>query len=213
MPFRVSRRTKPPSGIRRAYRDAVRRTHPDHAGPEGAPSFQEVVEAHSILSDPLRRRQYDQSLINYEQERSQSGLQHRFKSEPIRDWTFADMHPERPSFDALTSRFLRDTRQAESLRGLSLEVILTPEEAARGGILSIDIPMREVCEVCGGTGYDWLFPCLNCGGEGSMSRIRPLQVRVPRALSLGYTREVSLEVLAINNVFLKLRIRVSKERM
>ncbi len=50
------------SGIRAAYRDAVRRTHPDHAGAESTPAFQAVVEAHSVLSDPDRRREYNESL-------------------------------------------------------------------------------------------------------------------------------------------------------
>src|SRR5207248_3128084 len=42
--------------------------------------------------------------------------------------------------------------------GLSVEVILTREEASRGGVLSIAVPVRAVCSECGGRGNDWLFP-------------------------------------------------------
>ena len=44
-------RDETPAGIRAAYREAVRRTHPDYAGPQSAPAFEEIVEAHSVLSD------------------------------------------------------------------------------------------------------------------------------------------------------------------
>ena len=209
-------RNETPAGIRAAYRDAVRRTHPDYAGPQGAPNFQEIVEAHSVLSDPHRRRQYNESLSTYERDRSQSGLLRRFVPDYEPRSVFADFHAVHPSFEALAERLLRnftgqDIPKAERAEGLSLEVILTPEEAARGGILSIGIPVQEVCAACGGTGHDW-FPCLNCGGEGTISRMQSLQVRVPRALSLGQTPEVSLETLGINNLFLKLCLRVSNQQ-
>jgi molecular chaperone DnaJ len=211
-------RNETPSGIRAAYRDAVRRTHPDYAGPEGAAAFQEIVEAHSVLSDPDRRSEYNQSLTLYERDRSRPALLHRFAT----DWEprsiFADLHSVHPSFEALAERFLRnftgqDVPKAERPEALSVEVILTPQEAAQGGVISIGVPAHEVCRTCGGTGNDWLFPCSHCGGEGTVSRMQPVQVHIPQSLSLGLTPEVSLETLGINNLFLKLRIRVSNEQL
>ncbi len=207
-----------PSGIRAAYRDAVRRTHPDHTGPEGAAAFQEIVEAHSVLSDPNRRHDYNQSLMSYDRYRSQPGLLHRFAA----DWEprsiFADIHSVHPSYEALEMRLSRNFTglgipKAERPEGLSVEVILTPEEAAQGGFLSIGIPAYEVCRDCGGTGNNWLFPCLLCRGEGTVSRMQPLDVRIPQSLKLGVMPEVSLEALGINNLFLKIRLRVSREQL
>src|SRR5581483_11289215 len=154
-----------PSAIRAAYRDAVRRTHPDHAGPQATPAFQEIVEAHSVLSDPDRRREYNQTLSRYEGDRGRPGLLHPFPGESEPRSIFADAHAVHPSFEALADRLLRnftglDIPKAERPERLSVEVILTPEEAARGGFLSIGIPVDEVCRFCGGTGNDWLFPCL-----------------------------------------------------
>jgi molecular chaperone DnaJ len=203
-----------PVGIRAAYREAARRTHPDYAGPQAAAAFQEVAEAHSVLSDPSRRREYNESMSLYERNRSQPGLLHQSAIGWRPRSIFADIHAVHPSFEALAERFLRNFTgrgipKAERPEGLSVEVILTPEEAARGGALSIGIPVHEFCHACGGTGNDWMFPCLHCEGEGTVSRIEPVRVRIPQSLSLGITPEVSLETLGINNLFLKLRIRVS----
>jgi molecular chaperone DnaJ len=205
------------SGIRAAYREAVRRTHPDHAGPQAAAAFQEIVEAHSVLSDPDRRRQYNHSLTVYERERSQLGLLHQYAAERDARSIFADAHSVHPSFEALAERLLRNftgrgVPKAERPEGLSVEVILTPEEAAQGGVLSIGVPVHAICRACAGTGNDWLFPCPHCRGQGAVSTVQAVQVRIPQSLSLGVTPEVSLEMLGINNLFLKIRMRVSNEQ-
>jgi molecular chaperone DnaJ len=170
-------RDETPAGIRAAYKEAVQRTHPDHAGPEAAAAFHEVVEAHSVLSDPDRRRSYNQSLTTYERGRSERVLP---RSVPN------DRRPE----------------------GFSVEVILTPDEAARGGTLRIGIPVREFCRFCGGTGNDWLFPCTYCAGKGAVSRMQPVQVTIPHSLRLGLTPEVSLGIYN-----LEVRMRVSNEQI
>jgi hypothetical protein len=102
-----------PSGIRAAYREAVRRTHPDHAGAESAPHFQDIVEAHSVLSDPERRKRYDESL-----ERALH-LEHRSPT------------PVAP----------RRNPHVEIPHGLAIDVMLTPEEAAVG-VVHVAVPVR-----------------------------------------------------------------------
>ena len=209
-------RTETPSGIRAAYREAVRRTHPDYAGPRSAVAFQEIVEAHSVLSDPNQRQRYDRDLKRYEWDRTRPGLLHWFPTGLEPQSLFADTHAVHPSFEALAERLLRnvadmDIPKAEKPEALSVEVILSPEEAAAGGVLSIGIPVYESCRVCGGTGRNWMFLCPHCGGEGVVSRMQPVEVGIPSSLTLGLTPELSLHALGINNLFLRLLLRVSKE--
>jgi len=169
-----------PSGIRAAYKDAVRRTHPDHAGPKGAAAFQEIVEAHSVLCDPKLRREYNDSLDLHEPDRSDS------------------VSRESSTTEAYSKH--------SSLESFSMEVILTPEEAARGGTLRFDIPIQELCLRCAGTGSDWVFPCIYCGGKGTFCRMRPVRLTIPHSLRLGLTPEVCLEIYNVN-----LRMRVSND--
>ena len=199
-----------PAGIRAAYRNAVRRTHPDHAGPQAAPDFQEIVEAHSVLSDPDRRRRYNEDLNLHQPRRNRSGPVYRSATDSHPRSIFVDM-------ETLPERLLRNfagfaVPKPEAPNAMSIDVILTPEEAARGGALSIDVPLPDKCGVCAGTGSDWLFPCIYCGGGGTVSRMQPVEVPIPQSIRLGITREVTLEARGINNLLLKLRIRVSGER-
>jgi curved DNA-binding protein CbpA len=58
-------RTATERDILRAFRELAKLYHPDRAGQQGTASFQDIVEAYEILSDPERRRHYNHSLSEY----------------------------------------------------------------------------------------------------------------------------------------------------
>ena len=55
--------------IKQAFRKLARKHHPDvNPGDRGAESkFKEINEAHEVLSDPEKRRKYDQLGANWKQ--------------------------------------------------------------------------------------------------------------------------------------------------
>ena len=56
---------------------------------------------------------------------------------------------------------------------LNFEVILTAEEARQGGVIPIEIPVFYPCCACGGSGREWMSPCVQCQGLGG-TEIREL---------------------------------------
>ncbi|MDQ7088162.1 MAG: DnaJ domain-containing protein, partial [Acidobacteriota bacterium] len=53
--------------IKKAYRRLARELHPDvNPSPEAQARFQEINEAHEVLSDPEKRRRYDQLGANWQ---------------------------------------------------------------------------------------------------------------------------------------------------
>lgn len=52
--------TEANAGIHRAYRRLAKDCHPDRAGDQGTQKFQEIQEAYEVLSDPEKRRRYDE---------------------------------------------------------------------------------------------------------------------------------------------------------
>ena len=51
-------RTETARGIQNAFRELVKQLRPDRVGPQGTATFQDLVEAYQVLSDPERRKAY-----------------------------------------------------------------------------------------------------------------------------------------------------------
>ena len=58
-------RTATARDILHAYRELAKLYHPDRVGPQGTATFQDIVEAYEVLSDPERRRHYTESLSQF----------------------------------------------------------------------------------------------------------------------------------------------------
>lgn len=190
-------------GIRAAYRDVVRRVHPDHAGPEGATAFREATEAYGVLADPHRRREYDDEL-------ARAGR--RAPDQPfVRDVSMRrDLVEVRPGADALFARFERNftgvgVPKGERVQELQVDVAISRQEADRGTTVRIGLPTFARCIGCRGYG------CSACGGRGTVEQERPVSVTIPPMSGAGTTFVVPMSGLGIHNFYLHIRVRVSKE--
>jgi molecular chaperone DnaJ len=183
-------RSESPAGIRSRYRDLVRTLHPDIAGAQSTNAFQEITEAYEVLADPVARRRHNIELAAWERrppvEPVTTSVASR-RAEPVSAW---------PSFEALVERS----------RALTLEVILTPEEAARGVTVPIGVPATQRCPDCGGTGHVWLFPCVSCGERGVIPTERIVGITIPPRVRPGSVIE---GLLGIPDVYLRLRVRIA----
>ena len=206
--------TESDRGIRAAYRDLAKRLHPDVAGEQATRSFQEVSEAYGVLSDPQRRREYNNKLSRAED----GGIVTVRRSPPeplVREpvTILGNRDGIRPSFEAMYDRFLRNftgigVPKSEQLEGLSFEVLLTPEEASRGCVVPIGVPVFSRCPQCGGSGHDWVFPCALCDQQGIVENAELLRIGIPPMTPAGSILEVPLRGFGIHNFYLRLHVFV-----
>ena len=167
--------------IKRAYRRLARKYHPDRGAGSSTQDFQDLQAAYATLADVERRRRYDETLHGHE---PQEHLAWSF----VRSASFGDLRrPTRPG-------------------SLSGEILLTPEEAAAGGVMPLDVPILTSCPSCEGTG-GFIFDCLRCQGEGKVERRFPVPLQLPPRVREGTVFQVTVDDPAVICVLLTVHIR------
>jgi hypothetical protein len=204
-------RSETPSGIRSRYRELVRTLHPDVAGAQSAGAFREIAEAYQVLADPAARRRHNIELAAAGERRPRIAPVAPWRVAPISE--LAEPPAVRPSFEALVDRLGRNftgpgVPTGERPEGLTFEVVLTPEEALQGGSVPIGVPGVVHCPECDGTGRVLLFPCVPCGARGVVVAERMIRVPLPPRVRRGSVVEVPLGRLGIQNVYLRLHVRI-----
>ena len=207
-------RTESSRSIRSAHRDLVKRLRRDTAREQAMLTLQEATHAYDVLSDPRRRREYDEDLRR-ESDGEPIGGRHS-RAEPIVAESlrvFANPESIQPSFEAMYDRLLRNytgigVPKAERLEGLKLEVRLPPDAAARGCSVPVGVPTFSRCPHCHGSGRDWVYPCMPCGGQGTIEHEEVIRIHIPELSPPGLVLEIPLDGLGIHNFYLRLHVSV-----
>ena len=213
-------RTESPSGIRAAFCALAKRYHPERVGWQGARFFQDILNAYQTLSRPEKRRFYDQGLSHAEgRSRGRSEVisintGNRTRSDvPALIPLLRGFETVCPPCEQLFAQMVRNFTQSgaspeEPMQSFTIQVILSPEEATRGGMAQIRAPVFYPCPTCGGSGQDWLFSCPCCEGQKMIEEEESVRVQIP-PLVRDYTLiEVSVRGLGLHNLYPRLYIRV-----
>jgi DnaJ domain len=212
-------------GIRAAYRALVKHHHPDLARAADVTRFRELAEAYGILSDDEGRRRYNATLAPdaAASPRPISGGGRWPDVEPlaVHDVSlfaeplsapapFREVHP---SLEELLAHLRRTATgigrpKGGRLEEVHVEVLLAPDEAARGGAIDIGIPVPQRCRGCAGTGDGWYGRCHECGGLGVVEREALVRVRIP-SLARDTTLGFPLRALGLDDVALQVNVRIA----
>jgi molecular chaperone DnaJ len=158
-------KTASEADIKKAFRTIAKKYHPDmHPGDkECEEKFKEAQEAYAVLSDPDKRRQYDQ--FGHAAFDGSAGGGFDFSDMDMSD-IFGDLFGD--FFGGGTRRSSTSPAQGASLR---MSVRITFEEAIFGCSRELEFSYKEECENCHGTGAKpGTSPetCTKCGGKGKV---------------------------------------------
>jgi molecular chaperone DnaJ len=189
--------TASPDEIKKAYRRLAKKYHPDsnQGDPSAADKFKEANEAHEVLSDPKKRKQYDDmrhfASAGYGAAGGHQGfdindLLGQFARGGARStggrgaqtFTFEDLGGLGGVGDIFSSIFDRGGRFRQQRYGpqpgedLYAEVEVPFDLAIQGGKTVVSISKNETCDRCKGSGAEpgaRVTKCPQCGGAGMIS--------------------------------------------
>lgn len=199
--------------IRKSFRKLARLYHPDVAKDKktAEEKFKEINEAYEVLSDPEKRKKYDQLGASWKQGaefRPPPGWQNR-SGQPFGGGQggpdfethfggtgFSDF------FETLFGGAARrgagggfhastdDEEIAERGRDVQGDIMVTLEEALRGSVRAINVQRATACPQCGGSGIRGRGACKSCGGNGRVMATDTHQVRIPAGVADGQTLRI-----------------------
>lgn len=152
--------------IKRAFRKLAKQYHPDVNKEAGAEEkFKEIGEAYAILSDPEKRRQYDQ-FGHAAFDGGSSGFQ-GFSADDIDLGSIFDEFFG-SNFGFNFGGGSRRRNGPSKGRDRLVRMNLTFEEAVFGCKKSINIDLNEICSKCHGAGGFHEKTCSKCNGRGTI---------------------------------------------
>jgi len=206
--------------IRSAYRRLVKEFHPDHYT-GSSERFRDIQEAYSVLGNSRRRREYEQSIRKVPIKTPLRPSSYP-EPEPLipkeRPADLGEVSPVRsfqsftPSFDEVFDWLWRNfsdlaAPKSGRVENLTLEVILTAEQARQGGNVKIMVPAQAVCPTCRGHGGVGFYECIRCVGEGAISGEIPVSVSFPPGLTKDHAVMIPLDRFGIRNIHLTVLFR------
>jgi molecular chaperone DnaJ len=136
--------------IKKTFRELSKKHHPDKGGDEEM--FKKINGAYSVLSDPDKRKEYDN---------------------PRSHATGSDIHDIYEQMSKMHNR-----GRSESVKispNVNINISLTLDEVFEGANKQINYSVYKVCRPCNGEGGTNPINCENCGGSGAvMSQMGPI---------------------------------------
>lgn len=162
--------------LRRSWRRLAMQWHPDHAGPNATPAFQKMLAAYEVLSDPVARAAYDR--------------RHGSHRSGVRTGNTASARPPTPRRRApgvMLSRVsgplnvLLSCGVARHAEADVIEIFLSAQEAAQGGMITISMRVPVHCPAC----VAGAASCRRCGGKGITDELFSAWLAVPPEVTDG----------------------------
>lgn len=157
--------------LKKAYRVLAKKYHPDtnSGDAEAEAKFKEASEAYAVLSDPDKRRQYDQ--FGHQAFDGAGGGAGGFDFTNMGDMgdIFGDLFGD--LFGGGRTTRTRSNNGPMKGANVRTSIRVTFDDAVNGVEKDIELPYKDECKVCHGTGAkEGTQPqtCSKCGGKGQV---------------------------------------------
>ena len=181
--------------IKQAYRRLARKYHPDlNPGDKAAEArFKDMNTAYQVLSDPEKRKKYDQygDQWEYADQFARAGGQNGVRWDFGRGSTTFD-YGNIDGFGDILSSLFGDSAAGRRVRrgpqrGQDVEsaIDISLEEAYHGSKRVIQLQTAEPCAACTGTGKVGNRVCTICNGTGGKATPKRLEVKIPAGVKDG----------------------------
>jgi molecular chaperone DnaJ len=156
--------------IKKAYRKLARQYHPDrNPGDKNAEArFKEISQAHDVLGDPEKRKQYDSGTGPFTTGAGPGGGFGGFGNFDFDASSMGDILSNLFGGSA-SGRRVRTRPRPEKGPDLEAQVSISFDQAISGAQVPLQVPMRATCPTCHGTGAKpgtTPVVCPNCEGRG-----------------------------------------------
>ncbi|MGZ8385620.1 MAG: DnaJ C-terminal domain-containing protein [Nitrospira sp.] len=198
-------RTASPDDIKKAYRRLARQYHPDlHAGAKKAEmekKFKELNEAQEVLTDPEKRKKYDQYGADWEQAQAFEKARQQTGGQGFGGPWGSDGGYSRPGSGGAGSEQFSDFfenlfgnrgrggagRSGTGMPGEDLEtdVQLGLREVLTGVTRRVNLREPRTCSTCQGSGTVRSRSCITCQGAGVTTESKTIEVRIPAGVQDG----------------------------
>lgn len=165
--------------IKMAYRKLAKKYHPDVSKEKNAESkFKEIGEAYEILSDPNKKRIYDQfGHTNFDYQ----NVNNNFNSSDIfNNNNFNDFSSSFSGFSDIFEQFFNNgktqtykyefnNKSAKKGEDIAVRTNISLKEMMFGTNITLDLTLDKICEICHGTGAQNnkdIHMCTTCSGKG-----------------------------------------------
>ncbi len=156
--------------IKKSYRKLARQYHPDRNPDDknAEARFKEISQAHDVLGDPEKRKQYDSGTGPFSTGAGPDGGFGGFGNFDFDGSSMGDILSN--LFGGSTSgRRVRTKPRPEKGPDLETQVSITFDQAVAGAQVPLQVPMHATCETCRGTGAKpgtTPIVCPRCEGRG-----------------------------------------------
>lgn len=193
--------------IKSAYRRLARKFHPDiNKAPDSVRKFKDILEAYEVLSDEIKRKQYN--MVNGFYKTSKSSYKTEYKTNPqhktnesfTKEPSAEEQETPTSDNEIYRKKFFKDSinsildeitrshysqKQQKNIKNgddINTDISISLEEAINGTERILNIMHKELCPNCRGRKFINGSKCSVCEGSGEFTSHKKITVKIPKGI-------------------------------